>query len=85
MSQPRSIGKGPYELPSNVVYLEFPRTDGQRSRWPQNTTEMIDPQGHVNFMLPVPDLETSLNRKWRVEVGKKVAEMLRKPCMRAQT
>lgn len=80
MSQhPRNLVGKVYEIPENPVYLEFSETDGSPARWPGNTVEIVDNEGHVNYMRPVIGTEESLNRKWYVEVGRRVAEMLGKP------
>ena len=67
MSAHRSLGKN-YALPDNPVFVDFPSSDGNPSLWPKTTTKVVDSDGHVNFMDPVP-LDHSISIKWRVQVG----------------
>ena len=64
-----------YALPTNPSYLDFPRSDGDPSIWPTNTTSRVDDEGHVNFMREVA-LDEPLTIKWRVEVGAALATRL---------
>ncbi|KAJ7504318.1 hypothetical protein B0H11DRAFT_511367 [Mycena galericulata] len=57
-----------HTLPPNPTFLDFPRSDGDRSLWPQNTTREIDEEGCVNYMQPV-GLDEPISIKWRVGVG----------------
>lgn len=60
-------------LPTNPTWLEFERSDGDPANWPTNTTREVDHEGHVNYMR-VNTLDEPLAIKWRVEVGKALAE-----------
>ncbi|KIY70576.1 hypothetical protein CYLTODRAFT_487988 [Cylindrobasidium torrendii FP15055 ss-10] len=60
-----------HELPENPIYLsvtDFSRADGQRSQWPTNTTEIVDGEGHVNFMKPV-GIDEAPAIRWRKELA----------------
>ena len=70
---------GGHTLPTNPVYLEFQRTDGDAKQLPTNTREVVDNDGQVNYMKPLGP-EDSSNIHWRCQVAIKVAEKLGKPC-----
>ncbi|KAI0369154.1 hypothetical protein BV20DRAFT_968342 [Pilatotrama ljubarskyi] len=63
---------GAHTLPDNPEWLEFPRSDGDPSALPKNTKQIVDSEGQVNFMRPVP-LDESLAIGWRVSVGAQLA------------
>ncbi|KAI0766707.1 hypothetical protein BD413DRAFT_569971 [Trametes elegans] len=63
---------GTYTLPENPHWLEFDRSDGDSSLLPKNTKKIIDSDGQVNFMRPVP-LDESLAIMWRVGIGGQLA------------
>lgn len=73
----RGISAG-YVLPANPMYIDFPVSDGDQSQWPTNTDRVVDTEGHVNYMRPVP-IDESLSIKWRCEVGSSLATQLKKP------
>lgn len=73
----RMISSG-HVLPSNPTYIDFPLSDGDESQWPTNTARVVDSEGHVNYMRPVP-IDESLSVKWRCEVGASLALQLSKP------
>ncbi|KAG1746514.1 uncharacterized protein EDB91DRAFT_1117321 [Suillus paluster] len=64
-----------HAIPPNPTFLDFPRSDGDPSNWPTNTTFAVDSEGHVNYMR-VAALDESLSIKWRVEVGASLATKL---------
>lgn len=64
-----------YALPANPAWIEFERTDGDQSQWPQNTTKNVDREGHVNYMRVSP-VDDPLCIKWRVEVGKALGSLM---------
>ena len=66
-------------LPPNPTWVEFPRTDGDSSKWPPNQTKIVESDGTVNWMRPV-DIDESLCVKWRTEIGPRVAAVLGLPC-----
>lgn len=68
-----------HALPPNPTWVEIPRSDGDESKWPQNTTRIVDNSGEINWMRPV-DIDESLCNKWRVEIGPRVAAVLGLPC-----
>lgn len=68
----RRISELKVELPPNPEYLDFPRSDGSPSVWPQNTTRVEDHEGHVNFMQPV-GLDASVAKRWRIQVASAIA------------
>ncbi|KAJ6518874.1 hypothetical protein C8R45DRAFT_8229 [Mycena sanguinolenta] len=57
-----------HALPDNPTFIEFPRSDGDSSLFPTNTTRIVDGEGCVNYMQPV-GLDEPLSVKWRVGVG----------------
>ncbi|KAG6335839.1 hypothetical protein ID866_3253 [Astraeus odoratus] len=69
---------GSHSLPPNPTYIDFPISDGDKKQWPTNTVRVVDSEGHVNYMRPVP-LDESLVIKWRCEVGASLAVQLKKP------
>ncbi|KAI0255913.1 hypothetical protein BJV78DRAFT_1279127 [Lactifluus subvellereus] len=69
---------GGHTLPTNPVYLEFERTDGNAKQLPTNTKEVVDKDGQVNYMKPLGP-EDSSNIHWRCQIAMKVAEKLGKP------
>lgn len=73
----RVISSG-HVLPQNPTYIDFPVSDGDEGQWPTNTARVVDGEGHVNFMRPVP-IDESLSVKWRCEVGASLAIQLKKP------
>ena len=73
----RTISAG-HVLPQNPTFIDFPVSDGHESQWPANTTRVVDSEGHVNYMRPVP-IDESLSIKWRCEVGASLALQLKKP------
>lgn len=64
-----------HTLPANPSWLEFERSDGDSFNWPTNTTREVDHEGHVNYMR-ICAIDEPLCIKWRVEVGKALAEHL---------
>ncbi|OSD04794.1 hypothetical protein PYCCODRAFT_1406971 [Trametes coccinea BRFM310] len=69
---------GGHTLPDNLSWLEFPRSDGDPSVLPKNTKQVVDSDGQVNFMRPVP-LDESLAIGWRVSVGAALATRMGLP------
>lgn len=63
---------GSHTLPENPEWLEFERSDGNSSNLPKNTKQVVDGEGQVNFMRPVP-LDEGLAIGWRVAVGTQLA------------
>jgi len=59
-------------IPQNPTFIDFPRSDGDPSNWPSNTTYRVDNEGHVNFMREVA-LDEPLSIKWRIDVGAALA------------
>jgi len=60
----------------STVFIDFPRSDGDQSRWPTNTISIVDDEGQVNFM-ELLDVEASGHvKKWRAAIGKAVATKL---------
>ncbi|KAI0343026.1 hypothetical protein BDW22DRAFT_1297142, partial [Trametopsis cervina] len=76
----RKIGNT-HTLPPNPEWLEFPRTDGDKSTWPPNTKRVIT-GGEVNYFRPV-EQDESLSINWRRQVGSKIAESLGLPAGKA--
>ncbi|TFK53434.1 hypothetical protein OE88DRAFT_1625796 [Heliocybe sulcata] len=69
---------GHHSLPENPSWIEITRSDGEPSRWHQNTTEVVDHEGHVNFMRPF-DLDESTSVHWRKGLGMNIAKRLGMP------
>lgn len=65
-------------LPENPSWIEFQRSDGDNKNWPTNTTREVDSEGHVNYMR-VAALDDPLCIKWRVEVGRSLAQIMLMP------
>ncbi|KAL1944984.1 hypothetical protein VTO73DRAFT_2604 [Trametes versicolor] len=63
---------GSHTLPENPEWLEFEQSDGNSSNLPKNTKQVVDGEGQVNFMRPVP-LDEGLAIGWRVAVGAQLA------------
>ncbi|KAI0654041.1 hypothetical protein C8Q70DRAFT_1142512 [Cubamyces menziesii] len=63
---------GTHTLPANPTWIEFPRSDGDANILPKNTKQIVDSDGQVNFMRPVP-LDEALAIGWRVSVGTQLA------------
>lgn len=59
--------------PTDARWIEFPKTDGDRQRWPVFTGER-DTDGNINFFRPVHIDEKSAV-DWRKKVGKQIAEL----------
>ena len=74
---PKSLNNRTHAIPSDAVFLEFERSDGQSSHWPRNTTQEVDEEGQVNFMRPMGDDESTAIL-WRKTVGGYVAKILGK-------
>ncbi|KAI0705202.1 hypothetical protein BC835DRAFT_1314941 [Cytidiella melzeri] len=72
----RKIGNQ-HSLPPNPEWVEFPRTDGDESTWPQATTRIVT-GGEVNYYRIV-DTDESLSIMWRKTVGPKIAEAMGLP------
>lgn len=72
----RRVGQPSVNFGPNTIFLDFPRSDGDESKWPTNTTRIVDGDGQVNFMEPL-DIDASAQaRKWRASVGKAIATKL---------
>ncbi|KAI5123523.1 hypothetical protein M0805_006683 [Coniferiporia weirii] len=65
-------------LPENPKWLTIDATDGDARRWPSNTAPNPDAEGHVNFMAPL-SVDHGQSIKWRLVIGKALAEMLEYP------
>ncbi|KAI0348990.1 hypothetical protein OH77DRAFT_1526002 [Trametes cingulata] len=63
---------GLHTLLKNPTWLEFPCSDGDPSILPKNMKQVVDSEGQVNFMCPIP-LDESLAIGWRVSVGAALA------------
>jgi len=59
-------------LPDNPVWIEFPRSDGNSSSWPKNTSLVYAPDGSVNWMKEV-GIDEGIALKWRKAVGHAIA------------
>jgi hypothetical protein len=66
-------------IPPNPTWVEIPRSDGDASRWPTNTTKIVDGDGQINWMRPA-DIDEGLCIKWRIELGPRIAAILGLPC-----
>ncbi|KAJ7170508.1 hypothetical protein C8R43DRAFT_982000 [Mycena crocata] len=78
MSQKSHGYSNKHALPDNPAFIDFTRSDGDSTLWPQNTTRVIDEEGCVNFMQPL-GLDEPLSVKWRVGVGDAISVALKLP------
>ncbi|KAJ6584087.1 hypothetical protein DFH09DRAFT_1029000 [Mycena vulgaris] len=76
MSGPHRNRSTKHALPPNLTFIDFPRSDGDPTYWPQNTTRKVDEKGNVNYMQPV-GLDEPLSVKWRVGAGDAISEALK--------
>ena len=60
------------EEPANPTYIDFPRSDGNSSAWPSNTTRIVDSEGQVNFFDYVQP-SNSHSVRWRMLVASAIA------------
>ena len=65
-------------LPPNPSWVVINESDGDARRWPTNTTEVVDAEGQVNFMQPLP-IDHPAAIKWRITCGAAIAELLKYP------
>ena len=72
MSVRRVAAETKFEEPANPTYIDFPRSDGNSSTWPINTTRSVDSEGQVNFFDYVP-LTNSHSVRWRTLVASAIA------------
>lgn len=63
-----------HALPANPTWLEFVNSDGDQSLWPTNNSEVVDAEGHVNFMR-IAGIDEPISIKWRCEAAKGVAKL----------
>lgn len=81
----RRLGQQIVTFGPNTVFLDFPRSDGDVTKWPTNTTRIVDAEGQVNYM-ELLDVDASGHaRKWRASVGKAIATKLGMPGDRKYT
>ncbi|KAF9454321.1 hypothetical protein P691DRAFT_717785 [Macrolepiota fuliginosa MF-IS2] len=75
----RRLGQPSVVFGPDTVFLDFPRSDGDDTKWPTNTIRVVDAEGQVNFMELV-DIDASAQaRKWRATVGKAIALKMEMP------
>jgi hypothetical protein len=74
----RTVNMDVPDVPSNPTYLEFEFSDGDPSKWPSNTTRVVDNEGCVNYFEYLP-LENGKNLQWRMQIGEAVAKDLNLP------
>ena len=60
------------EEPANPTYIDFPRSDGNPTTWPTNTTRIVDSEDQINFFDYVP-LTHSQSVRWRMVVASAIA------------
>lgn len=65
-------------IPQNPHFLQFERSDGDPRTWPTNTAQVIDREGHVNFMRPL-GLDHPATIRWRIGVAQGLATALKLP------
>ena len=70
----RALGSALEPPPADARWIEFPRTDGGRDKWPVFTNER-DTNGNINFFRPMHIDEKSAV-DWRKKIGKHLAELL---------
>lgn len=71
-------------MPQVVEEIEFERSDGDETLWPTNNKRIVDGDGHVNFMHPVP-IDDEWAVKWRKAVGAGIANLLKYPGTRCSS
>lgn len=67
-------------LPPNPEFLDFPRTDGDSTKWRNDTKKVVDHEGHVNYHRVIEDDEGA-SIHWRTQIGQHVAERIGLPRM----
>ncbi|KAI5895446.1 uncharacterized protein SCHCODRAFT_02573048 [Schizophyllum commune H4-8] len=69
-----------FDLPDNPEYLDFPRSDGDSSRWPphEQTVRVVGEDGHVDYMQYTP-IDAGVCVRWRFVAGQAVARYLGLP------
>ncbi|KAJ3565793.1 hypothetical protein NP233_g7419 [Leucocoprinus birnbaumii] len=72
----RRVGQPNVVFGPSTEFLDFPRSDGDPSRWPTNTTRVVDSDKQVNFMEALDIEGSGQARKWRAAVGRAVASKL---------
>jgi hypothetical protein len=79
MTQKRGLSSNYPPLPDNPDWVEFPRSDGDSSSWPRNTTYIVDDEDQINFMRPIPLDERGPSTKWRIDIAAALAVALKWP------
>lgn len=67
----RNIGTSGARVPSDPLWIDIPRSDGDQRWWPTNTT-YIEDGGEINWM-KVVDLDDDVALRWRLGVGNKIS------------
>ena len=78
MSRNRNHSGKESVLPSDVEWVVIEASDGSPTRWPTNTEPNPDGEGHINYMKLLGN-DNSFAIKWRLQIGKALAEMLKYP------
>lgn len=78
MSRIRSHSGKEGVLPNDVEWVVIGTSDGDPARWPTNTSPIPDGEGHINYM-KLLDLDNTFAIKWRLQIGKALAEMHKYP------
>ncbi|KAG5654357.1 hypothetical protein H0H81_003815 [Sphagnurus paluster] len=68
----RRISEKGSDIPINPHYIDFERTDGDKSTWPKNTQEILDSAGEVNFLKPL-EIDHPHAIRWRLGAAKGIA------------
>lgn len=74
----RNINTKDGVLPPDPSWIVINESDGDSRRWPTNTTEVVDAEGQVNFMQPLP-VDHPAAIKWRISCGAAIADLLKYP------
>jgi hypothetical protein len=70
------VGQPSVVFAPSTIYLDFPRSDGDETKWPSNTIYDIDSDGQVNFMEHLDIDQSGQVKKWRAAIGKAIATKL---------
>lgn len=74
----RRLSEKQLSIPQNTHFLDFERSDGDSGKWPTDTTEIVDSEGQVNFMMPL-ELDSVAAVRWRLGVAQGLSVALNLP------
>ncbi|THH32457.1 hypothetical protein EUX98_g1735 [Antrodiella citrinella] len=71
----RQIAKSALTFSEDTHFLEFPRSDGDKSQWPSNTKKVVDKDGAVNYM-STQTIDGAPSPIWRRNCGMAIAKAM---------